>query len=247
MRGSSPSYGSLSFGPGAMTPAVRTLVIANVVVFLVGLALPSLTLYGGLIPGAVVGRLWLWQPFTYMFLHGGLLHLLFNMLSLWMFGVELERVWGTAFFTRFYFVAGVGAAATTILISLLPFEFAERLYVSVTVGASGAIFGLLLAYAVYFGNRPVLLFLLFPVPARVFVLIVGAMTLYSAVAEPLGGVAHATHLGGLLAGYLYLKGGRSGLVGALRYRFTQWRKGTQRRRFDVLEGGRQNGPNRWVH
>jgi membrane associated rhomboid family serine protease len=247
MRGSSPSHGSYSFGPGPLTPAVKVLVVANVVAFLAGLVFPSLTVFGGLIPGMVVDRLWLWQPVTYMFLHGGLFHLLFNMLALWMFGVELERVWGTAFFARFYFVAGIGAAATTVVMSLLPFAFAEDLYVSVTVGASGAIYGLLLAYALYFPNRPIYLYMLFPIPARVFVVIIGAISLLSSLQEPRGGVAHATHLGGLLAGYLYLKGGRGGFIGALRYRYSQWRKGIQRRRFDVVEGGRQDGPKRWVH
>ena len=71
-------------------------------------------------PSAVFGELHVWQPVTYMFLHGGISHILFNMLSLWMFGVELERMWGTAFFTRYYLVCGVGAAATTMLLSFLP-------------------------------------------------------------------------------------------------------------------------------
>jgi membrane associated rhomboid family serine protease len=234
-------------GPGPLTPAIKALVIANVVGYLAGVLAPSLAIYGGLIPGAVVGRLWIWQPVTYMFLHGGLFHLLFNMLALWMFGVELERVWGTRFFTRFYLVTGVGAAATTILLSLAPFAFAEELYVSATVGASGAIYGLLLAYAMYFPNRPIYLYMLFPIPARVFVLIIGAISLLSSVQESRGGVAHITHLGGLIAGYLYLKGGRGGFIGLLQYRFSEWHKSSRRRRFEVVEGGRRGGPDRWVH
>jgi membrane associated rhomboid family serine protease len=247
MRGSSPSYASYSIGPGPLTPAIKAIVIVNVLAYLAGWLLPSMSVYLGLIPGAVIDRYWVWQPVTYMFLHGGLFHLLFNMLALWMFGVELERMWGTAFFTKFYFVAGVGAAATTILLSLAPFGFAEDLYVTITVGASGAIYGLLLAYAMYFPSRPIYLYMLFPIPARVFVIIIGAISLLSSVQEPRGGVAHATHLGGLIAGYLYLKGGRGGFVGSLRYRYDQWRRGTRKRRFDVVQGGRKDGPNRWVH
>lgn len=247
MRGSSPSHMSYSIGLGPLTPAIKAIVVVNVAAYLVGWVLPSMNVYLGLIPGAVVERFWLWQPITYMFLHGGLFHLLFNMLALWMFGVELERLWGTAFFTKFYFVAGIGAAATTILLSLAPFSFAEDIYVSITVGASGSIYGLLLAYAMYYPKRPIYLYMLFPIPARVFVLIIGAISLFSSIQEPRGGVAHVTHLGGLIAGYLYLKGGRGGFIGLFQYRFDQWRRGSRKRRFDVVQGGRKDGPNRWVH
>lgn len=246
---SSPSHVSYTLGPGPVTPAVKALLIANVGVFLANWVVPAMTGALGLIPAAVVEDLWFWQPVTYMFLHGGFSHLLFNMLALWMFGVELERTWGTAFFAKFYAVAGVGAAATTVLCALLPLPFAAAIYQSVTVGASGAIYGLLLAYALYFPTRPIYLYMLFPIPARVFVLIIGAISLWLSLSAGQGGVAHITHLGGLVAGYLYLKGGRGGWVGRLQYRVDQWRRGARRKRFDVVEGGRRNGPgpNRWVH
>jgi len=242
-----PSTISYQIGPGPLTLAIKAIVAANVTAFLVAWLVPVVSVYLGLIPGYVVDRLWVWQPVTYMFLHGGLFHLLFNMLALWMFGVELERLWGTAFFAKFYIVAGVGAAATTLVLAGLPFGFAQELYGSLTVGASGAVYGLLLAYAMYFPNRPIYLYMLFPIPARIFVLIIGAISLWSSVQEPRGGVAHATHLGGLIAGYLYLKGGRGGMIGLLRHRLDQWRRGSKRRRFDVVQGGRKDGPNRWVH
>ena len=119
MRRPVPSYASISFGPGPLTRAVRAIVAANVIVYVLGLFAPILTLWCGLIPGAVLERGWVWQPVTYMFVHGGLFHLLFNMLALWMFGVELERVWGTTFFTMFYAVSGLGAAAW-VHVELLP-------------------------------------------------------------------------------------------------------------------------------
>lgn len=247
MRGSPGTSFTYSIGPGPLTPAVKALIVLNAGAFLVGVLAPSITLLMGLIPAAVVERGWVWQPLTYMFLHGGLFHLLFNMLALWMFGVELERQWGTVFFARYYLVAGLGAAATTIVLALMPFGFSEDMYISVTVGASGSIYGLLLAYALYYPTRPIYLYMLFPIPARVFVLIIGAISLLSSVQEPRGGVAHAAHLGGLLAGYLYLKGGRGGFFGSLRYRFDAWRRGSRRRRFDVHPGGKSGGPNRWVH
>ena len=159
--GRSSSSIAYSFGPGPFTPAVKALVITNVVAFLLTLIVPEMIYSLGLRPADVLGGR-VWQPLTYMFLHGGMSHILFNMLSLWMFGVELERMWGSAFFTRFYLVCGVGAAATTILLSFLARRLGEGLYESLTVGASGAIYGILMAYALYFPNRQIYMYFLFP-------------------------------------------------------------------------------------
>ena len=238
---------SYSFGPGPITPAVRALIALNVVGYLAPLVAPSLTVWLGLVPALVVERWWVWQPVTYMFLHGGLFHLLFNMLALWMFGVDLERLWGTRFFTRFYFVAGIGAALTTLVMSLLPFGFAEALYASVTVGASGAIYGLLVAFAMMYPQRPIYLYMLFPIPARVFVLIIGAISFLSSVGEPRGGVAHATHLGGLIVGYLYLAGRRGRAVSSVRSQWLRWRMARLRKKFEVHDGGRKGPGGPWVH
>lgn len=247
MHPNQPRYVSYSFGPGPMTPAVRALIALNVVGYLLPLMGPSLTLWLGLVPALVVERWWVWQPATYLFLHGGLFHLLFNMLALWMFGVDLERVWGTRFFVRFYFVTGIGAALTTLAVSLLPFAFAEALYASVTVGASGAIYGLLVAFAMMYPHRPIYLYMLFPIPARVFVLIIGAISFLSSVTEPRGGVAHATHLGGLVVGYMYLAGRRGGAFSSLRSHWLRWRMARLRKRFDVHDGGRKGPGGPWVH
>ncbi len=141
-------------------------------------------------------RQWIWQPVTYMFLHAGITHILFNMLGIWMFGVELERMWGTRFFIRYYAITGIGAAITTLLVALLPFDFAAETYRAVTIGASGALYGLLLAFAIYFPNRPILMFLLFPIPAKYFVIIIGAISFLSATGGGGPTVAHAAHLGG---------------------------------------------------
>ncbi len=236
-----PSSMSYTFGPGGISPAVKALIIANVAMFLVAAVVPATTIPLGLTPSAVFGDLWVWQPLTYMFLHHDLFHLLFNMLALWMFGTELERLWGTRRFLGFYAVTGVGAALTTLIVSLLPFAFATPIYYSITIGASGAIFGLLLAWAIYFPDRPILLFLLFPVPARVFVIIMGAISLWLSITASGGGVAHVTHLGGLLFGYLYLVSGRGGLSAELKYRYLKWRMARARRRFEVMPGGKRPG------
>jgi membrane associated rhomboid family serine protease len=234
---------SYQFGPGPLTPAVKALLIANVVAFLAQVILPALTTIGGLTPAAVLESLWIWQPVTYMFLHAGLMHLVFNMLTLWMFGVELERLWGTSAFAWFYFWCGLGAAATTIVASLLPFGFADFMYVTPTVGASGAIYGLLAAFGVVFAHRPIYMYFLFPVPARVFVLITGAITLLLSVTSSGGQMAHLAHLGGLVTGWMLLMRGRGGLSAEMKYRYTKWRLQRARRKFDIHQGGRGGGWN----
>jgi membrane associated rhomboid family serine protease len=198
-------------------------------------------------PADVLGSLRLWQPLTYMFLHGGIFHILFNMLALWMFGVELERMWGSRFFTKYYFVCGVGAALTTMILSFTPFGFADQLYYSLTIGASGAVYGILLAYALYFPNRPIYLYMVFPIPAKYFVMIIGGISLLSSMGGSGSGIAHTTHLGGLIAGYLYLKSGRMHILPEIKYRFLKWRINRMRRRFDVYSGGRADDIDRRVH
>ena len=219
----------------------------NVAAFVVSLVVPAITLTFGLRPADIFGRLHVWQPVTYMFLHAGIFHILFNMLALWMFGVELERTWGSRYFVRYYFICGVGAAMTTVLLSFVPGSFGQQLYDSLTIGASGAIYGVLLAYALYFPNRPIYYMMIFPIPAKVFVAIMGAISLISSMSGPGGGIAHTTHLGGLVAGYLYLKGGRIHLLSELKYRYLKWRINRMRRKFDVYSGGRADDVNRRVH
>ena len=238
---------SYSFGPGPLTPAVKALIAVNVAAFLLAFVMPSINMWFGLHPADVVERLSFWQPVTYMFLHGGVFHILFNMLALWMFGVELERMWGTRYFVKFYFVAGIGAAVTTLVLSFTPLPFANELYHSLTIGASGAVYGILLGYARYFPDRPIYLYFVFPVPAKYFVMIIGAISLFASMGGG-GGIAHTTHLGGLVAAYLFIKGGgRTHIVAEIKYRYLKWRINKMRRRFDVYSGGRANDVDRRVH
>lgn len=243
-----PRYASASyaFGPGPITPAVKYLIWANVAVYALTWLFPVLTIVLGLVPQAVYGRLWLWQPVTYMFVHGDLMHILFNMLGVWMFGVELERMWGTHFFLRYYAVTGLGAAATTLLWSLLPMDVSTQIYYAVTFGASGAVYGLLVAFALYYPDRPILMFLLFPIPAKYFVLIIGAIAFMASAGSGGGGVAHTAHLGGLVVGYLYLRGSR-GIVSDLKSRYLRWKMQRLRKRFDVYSGGRRGNWRDRVH
>ena len=234
---------SYSFGPGPITFAVKWIIIVNVGAFLVTTFMPELIGYFGLTPRLVVTRGWIWQLATYMFLHAGALHLLFNMLGIWMFGVELERRWGTQFFIRYYAVSGIGGGLTFLLISVLPFAAVAPTYVTPAVGASGALFGLLLAFAIYYPERPILLLLVW-VPAKIFVMIYGGLALLNTF-QPSRGVADAAHLGGMIFGYLYLKGG-SGLQAEIKYRYLKWKMNRLRRKFDVYSGGRSN-PNDRLH
>jgi membrane associated rhomboid family serine protease len=236
---------SFSFGPGPLSPAIKAIIAACVAIFVLQQFLP-ITEPLGLVSIAVVRLLQVWRIGTYMFLHGGMFHILFNMLALWMFGTELERIWGTRYFLKFYFVTGVGAAVLTVLISLLPFGFTRQLEYSIIIGASGAIYGLLLAYALYFPDRPIFLYFVFPIPAKYFVMIMGALAFYSSIAER-SGIANATHLGGLLVAYAYLKGGRSHPLSELKYRYLKWKINRMRSKFDVYNGGRANDWDRRVH
>jgi membrane associated rhomboid family serine protease len=248
-RSSSPSVSSLSFSPGPVSTALKALIAANVVVFILQQPqlVPSLTTMFGLQPDLVIHEFRIWQLASYMFLHWGIFHILFNMLALWMFGAQMEQVWGSRFFLKFYFVAGIGSGILTVLFSLLPFGFARALYHADIIGASGAIYGLLMAYALYFPDRPILL-IVFWVPARWCVTILGAIALYSSLSDP-GGVANATHLGGLLVAYLYLKKGNLHPILEVRYRFNKWRLNRirSRKKFDVYSGGRADDWNRRVH
>ncbi len=227
-----------TFGPGPMTPAVKAIILANIAFFVVSLVYRPISDFLGLIPEMVVTRGWLWQLATYMFLHADPMHILFNMLGVWMFGVELERRWGTKFFARFYAVAGIGAGITVIVASLLPIAALGDTYGRSTIGASGALYGLLMAFAIYYPDRPILMFLLFPIPAKYFVMILGALAF---LISPGSRVSNAAHLGGLLFAYLYLKGrSTGGLTAEIKYRYLKWKMNRLRRKFDVYSGGRSD-------
>ena len=243
---------SYSFGPGPVTPVIKAIIWTNVALFVLDCVLPvvspGLTILGsvfGLQPSAVFDRWFVWQPVTYMFLHAhwGISHILFNMLALWMFGVELERLWGRTFFLKYYFVTGIGAGVTTLILALL---FGGEMRSSVTVGASGAVYGLLLAYALYFPDRPIYVWMLFPIPAKYFVLIMGSIAFLLSVGGTQGGVANAAHLGGLVFGYLYLKVWRTRPLAEIKYQYFKWKMNRVRRKFDVYSGGR-NDWDRKVH
>jgi membrane associated rhomboid family serine protease len=187
-------------------PAVTTfLIVANVAVFLLQSAAPGLAWPFALWPlaaahasGGQVG-FEIWQLVTYGFLHGSLLHLAFNMFALYMFGGALEQVFGPRRYLAYFLVSVVAAGITQLVVTGMSGE------VYPTVGASGGVFGILLAYAVYFPrNKLFLIFLPIPIPARVFVVLYAAVELVLGVTGTQEGVAHFAHLGGLVGGALML-------------------------------------------
>ena len=192
--------------PGSMPPVTRTLLIANVVIF----GIQQLTGYlligpfalwppaSGAYPNAFGFEIW--QIVTYAFLHGSLAHLFFNMLALYMFGGDIERLLGSRRFVTYYFVCVIGAAIAQLLV-MRGMQEAPR----PTLGASGGVFGVLLAFGMAFPQRKImLLFPPIPMPAWLFVTLYGALELYLGVTGTSDGVAHFAHLGGMAAGFVLL-------------------------------------------
>lgn len=222
------------------TPVVKGLIIANVVVqFLQFLAGPEATFkiqeLMALDPQRVLGDFWLWQLVTYQFLHhpADIWHLLFNMLMLWMFGGDLAQRWGTQGFLRFYLICGTGAGVVTVIAN------AVMGVQTATIGASGAIFGIMTAFAMVYPNRIIYFMLLFPLPAKVFVGIFILLQLYFIGAFQRNGIAYFAHLGGALVAYLYLKRwiDPRRLIAEIRWRWRRRRFRTLRDRSDPFDEG----------
>ena len=136
----------------SLPPAIRLLMIANVVGFLIGLVVPDMHNLFGLVPQQVLFHRWIWQPITYLFLHGNLWHLIFNLFALWMFGMPVEAQWGERDFLKYYFLCGLGAAAAHL--ALAPHSGIP------VIGASGAVYGLLVAFAMLYPDAVVYLYFL---------------------------------------------------------------------------------------
>ena len=194
----------MAFSFQSVPRGIRTLIIATVAVWIVQL-LPwigdALTRWCSLVPFLAFGHGQLWRCVTYLFLHdpSGPFHILFNMLTLWMFGVELEEMWGTRKFVLFYLASGIGSGLFSVVTFVSPI-----MWMTPVIGASGAVLALLTVYALYFPRRQILLFFLVPVNVLVAVAIFGFISLYGSM-RSLGNVSHLTHLGGIVIGVLYVK------------------------------------------
>jgi membrane associated rhomboid family serine protease len=257
---SSRSYGRPRFRWGGLgvPPAIRTLLIVFTAVFVVqtfvrvfaGINGELLMDYWfGLVPYAVVKGLRIWQPFTYIFLHGGLWHILINLLFLWMFGSDVERAWGARRFYKYFFLCGVGAGLVNVVAGVLPEAWGGAPSTVPTIGASGAIFGVLIAAAVLFPDRQVWL-LPFPVTLsmRVYVAIMVGIEFYAELTAPGDSISHICHLGGIVIGYLYLR--RGSFFYNMRNSFSDWKRRRTRRKFEVYLRNHRDDPPRsrpWVN
>ncbi len=200
-------FGGLKFFP----PVIKALLISNVAVWLlVDFLLTPFTVAGVRVGGAdgVLSyylALWPfgthflpWQVFTYMFMHGGFAHLFFNMLALWMFGMELENTWGSRKFFIYYILCGLGAAIANLVVAPLVGQAGP------TVGASGAVFGILVAFGMLFPDRRIYVYFLLPVKAKYFVAAYMGMEMFFGVTGTSDGIAHFAHLGGAAVGLVYI-------------------------------------------
>lgn len=240
-----------------LTKIVKILLITNITIW-VGLVLVVqgifmdqnlISHWFGLVPGAVLTNFWIWQPFTYMFLHSSdIFHVVFNMLILWSFGSDLEQRWGSRFFLAYYLVSGVGAALVWLVGSIIyAFSSGDTGILGVpVVGASGAVFGLILAYGLLFGERVIYFMMIFPMRAKYFALIAGGIELVTLLSAGMGSrVANLAHLGGILCGFLFL-------MFWTRWRHRKVRKTTQRhgRKLKLVvdnerNGSKKDGPRYW--
>ena len=188
--------------PLSLPNGVKTLLIINIIVFiLIEISGQRNILFQlfGLVPRSVIYEYKIWQICTYLFIHGGLLHIIFNMLVLWIVGKDLELEWGKNNFLTFYFICGVGAGLVTVIINTQSFI--------PVVGASGAIYGVLVAYGFTYPNRIVYLYGLFPLQVKYLVLGLGLIAFFASLSTSTSNISHITHLSGMLIGitYIFLK------------------------------------------
>lgn len=241
-------FAASSFLP-SLTPVTKYLLWANGVAYLVLTVDRTahdvvvggwMDFYFSLIPAAVTGEFQLWRLATYMFLHGSPFHFIFNMLVLWMFGPECERVLGRGRFLKYYAVTGVGAGLCQVGVAAL----APSMAGVPVMGASGAIYGLLLAYAVFFPDRLLLLFFVIPVKAKYLVWGVAGLELLLSMGDLRDGVAHMAHFGGILFGWWMLK--RRTWKADLRYGILRLKGLWYRRKFKVYTNRNPKTPDdRW--
>lgn len=183
---------------GQMPPAVRLLITANIAVFVLSYVVGG-KFYDlfGLVSEHVLADRWVWQLVTYLFIHGSFFHLLFNLFALWMFGMPVERQYGHRDFLKYYFICGLGAAAASVALS--PHSTVP------VIGASGPVYGLLVAFAMLYPDAVVYLYFLIPVKAAHMAILFGLIEFFAGATSATPGVARFAHLGGMVTGYLYIR------------------------------------------
>jgi membrane associated rhomboid family serine protease len=239
----------MSFGP-PLTPMVKKLLIVMGVVFALtylpgsyfGIDPLDYVHWFALSPYDVLHRFYIWQLATYLFLHYGWFHIIFNLFALWMFGADLEALWGGKKFLFYFFFTGIGAGIVDVVLNSIFHPGADIF----TMGCSGAIFGLLIAYGMLFPERVIYLYMIVPVKAKWFVVIIGAIEFFSSFGTG-SEISHFAHLGGLLFGFLYLRGTDIPFRWQLSY--NDWRRAQLRKKFEVYMRDQEKKDNhgRWVN
>ncbi len=225
----------LGIGPPVTPPVIKKLLIANAVFFVVQQMSPVVTLFGSVTPKAFWQGGYIWQPFTYMWLHppGYLSHILMNMFMLWMFGSQVAMAWGPKRFLRFYLLCGIGAG---FIIATYPYFMVGANPTGIltqTLGASGAIYGVLLAYSLTWPDRTIML--IFPPVAFRAIWLIPAL-FFMTVATGGSNVSHTGHLGGVLVGWLYMRrSGEAGSLFSLRQLKHRWRRHRMRQRLRSIQ------------
>ena len=197
--------GEVAYKPQLFTDAIKILVSVNFCIYILQSVSGKEDVFFrlfGLVPSTFMSDLMLWQPFTYMFFHApfyssvGISHILLNMLGLWVFGRELEQAWGKTKFLRYYFITGIGSGLITYF-----FQMSSD---NPVIGASGAVYGILLAYGVSYPNRMLYIWGLIPVRSMWLVIIMGSIAFFGLLGNA-DGISHVTHISGMLIGYVLLK------------------------------------------
>jgi len=197
--------GEVAYKPQLFTDAIKILVSVNFGIYILQSVSGKEDVFFrlfGLVPSTFISDLMLWQPFTYMFFHApfyssvGISHILLNMLGLWVFGRELEQAWGKTKFLRYYFITGIGSGLITYF-----FQMGSD---NPVIGASGAVYGILLAYGISYPNRMLYIWGLIPVRSMWLVIIMGSIAFFGLLGNA-DGISHVTHISGMLIGYVLLK------------------------------------------
>lgn len=236
---------------GLFPTGVKWLLTVNIAVFVLSVlaagtrfsdVIQAMTLY----PEKAIGEGHLWQLFTYQFIHGGIMHILGNMLGLYFFGQLVERAWGTKEFLKYYFLCAVGAGICVCVLGYLT----GTQYLG-TVGASGAVFGLLLAGAMLFPDQIFLFFLVYPLKLKHVAWIYGGIAFLGLVSSHAGGVSDIAHLGGMLFGYSYIKTKRvrrpSKRLPSLMQWYRDWKLQRAKKKFQVYLRKHEGDRDRWTH
>ena len=197
--------GEAAYKPQIFTEAIKILISINFVIYVLQSLAGKEDIFFrlfGLVPNVFISELMLWQPFTYMFFHApyyssvGISHILLNMLGLWVFGRELEQAWGKSKFLKYYFLTGIGSGLITYL-----FQINSD---NPVIGASGAVYGILLAYGISFPNRMLYIWGLIPIRSIWLVVIMGSIAFFGLLGRA-DGISHVTHISGMFIGYILLK------------------------------------------